>query len=193
MQHLGASHCTKNTDCNAFTIFFERHPTLDPGPTCSNPPSTTLIKCDLWAGTILRDISLNYGETRENFEGVIAGSNAVSFIHNSNTSTRLTKNQYVQDVIDNVPTAPGYSVETYANGAAIEAPLDCNGQDTYLGSAGWHDGQFHVARCTETCEEVSANSGEGRKCRFVNTYLLRRDGVPYSQQCAMYTAHWPTQ
>ena len=40
-----AAKCNAITDCIAINIFFERDATLDVGPGCPNPPSTTNIKC----------------------------------------------------------------------------------------------------------------------------------------------------
>jgi hypothetical protein len=92
-----------------------------------NPMSTTMIKCDLWAGTITPSIALNDGQMRSNFHVVMAGSNA-----------------YVKDIVgdsssnSSVSSVPaGYTVEKYANGAAITAPLDCHGVDTYMGVMYW--------------------------------------------------------
>jgi hypothetical protein len=49
---------------------------MEPGPGCMNPISTTQIKCDLWAGTILPTMPLNAGQMRQDFNVVMAGSNA---------------------------------------------------------------------------------------------------------------------
>jgi hypothetical protein len=56
-------------------MFYERAPIVEPAAACLNPSSTTLIKCDLWSGTIEPDIPLNEGQLRKNFHVVIAGSN----------------------------------------------------------------------------------------------------------------------
>ncbi|KAF1941449.1 hypothetical protein EJ02DRAFT_202427 [Clathrospora elynae] len=173
-----AAACNSHAGCNAFTIFFERSPVVNPGPGCANPASTTVIKCDLWAGTITREIALNHGQMREEFSVVMAGSNA-----------------YVKDVIDDgsIPVVFGYDVEAYENGNAIVALLDCNNTDTYMGVAAFKDGRFDIARCIAACNKASATDAFGRHCRFMNTYLQRRDGVPFSQHCALYTHHWPKQ
>jgi hypothetical protein len=42
----------------------------------ARPISTTQIKCDLWAGTILPTMPLNTGQMRHDFNVVMAGSNA---------------------------------------------------------------------------------------------------------------------
>lgn len=94
-------------------------------------------------------------------------------------------NGYVRDVPSGEPSFPGWSVESLG-AAAIEAPLDCKGKETYMGLQYWHDGKFDIERCLAACD-----AAQGPKCVFVNTYVQRQDGVPYSQHCAMYSAHWP--
>jgi len=135
----------------------------------SCPPS----ECDLWSGTILPNIAINEGQTREDFHVVMAGANA-----------------YVKDVV--TPDVPaGYALEKYAFGAAIEAPLDCNGEDTYMGMRYWQDGKFDAQRCITACEETKDVSG--RQCHFVNTYMQRRNNVPVVQHCAMFSKYWPIE
>jgi hypothetical protein len=140
-----------------------------PGPQCRNPPSSTKIKCGLWSGTITPDVAMNEGQFQQEFEVVIAGSNA-----------------YVKDVIDRVPLPDvfGYTSEVYDHGAAIQAPLDCHGKDTYLGVMQWYDGKYSARRCLNQCDDTAG-------CNFVNTFFQRKNNVPYSQHCSMFTARWP--
>jgi hypothetical protein len=65
-------------------VFYERAPIVEPGNGCLNPYSSTLIKCDLWAGTILPDIALNSGQMRKDFHVVISGSNG--YVKGTNTN-----------------------------------------------------------------------------------------------------------
>jgi hypothetical protein len=62
-----------------------------------------------------------------------------------------------------------------------------------MGLSYWHDGRFDIQRCIDSCQQATRDDVDGRQCHFVNTYLQRRDGVPYAQHCAMYTAYWPSQ
>ncbi|CAN9380491.1 unnamed protein product [Alternaria alternata] len=152
-----AHACNNDDNCNAFTIFFERQPVVSPAPElCPNPPSTTIIKCDLWSGTILPDIAISHGQLREQF--------------------------HVSD---------DYTIEKYDMGAAIEARLDCNGEDTYMGLKHWSDGHFDAQRCMDICKET--HDASGRQCRFANTYMQRRNNVPTDQHCALFSKYWPTQ
>jgi hypothetical protein len=120
---------------------------------------------------------MNNGQIREQFQVVMAGANA-----------------YVKDIIFNntTPAIPsGYAIEKYALGAAIEAPLDCNGEDTYMGLAYWPDGHFDAQRCISACEQT--HDATGRPCHFVNTYMQRRNNVPVIQHCAMFSEYWPSE
>ncbi|KAH4851886.1 hypothetical protein HBI56_087570 [Parastagonospora nodorum] len=165
-----AEACDSSSACNAFTIYAERNPVLVPGVNCPNPASTALIKCGLWQGTITSSThDLNHGQYQQEFHVVMAGSNA-----------------YVKQVkFDTVPSVPGYNTDTYNNGGAIQAPLDCHGNNTYLGFRSWMDGRFDARRCTDVCTAT-------KDCHFVNTYFLRDDDVPFAQHCSLYSAHWPS-
>ncbi|KAF2468768.1 uncharacterized protein BDR25DRAFT_304752 [Lindgomyces ingoldianus] len=70
-----AAFCNKTLGCQSFNIYYERDPTLNPGPGCLNPASTTFIKCVLWAGQVNAANAVNTGQWRANFQVVIAGSN----------------------------------------------------------------------------------------------------------------------
>lgn len=75
-----AALCNTATGCQSFNVFFERDPVIDPAPQCSNPPAQTDIKCTLFGGKISAANATNYGQYRQNFHVVIAGSNG----YNSN-------------------------------------------------------------------------------------------------------------
>lgn len=70
-----ASNCTSQSDCQAINIFFERDPTLDVGPECQNPPSTTTIKCVFWGSAVAEQNTQNEGYHNYEFVVAIAGSN----------------------------------------------------------------------------------------------------------------------
>ena len=71
-----ATQCSGITGCNAFNIYFERDPSVDPNSDCcANPPSYTNIKCAFWGDAITTANANNFGQWRNQFEVVIAGSN----------------------------------------------------------------------------------------------------------------------
>lgn len=71
-----AAACTAMPGCQAFNIFAERNPSLMPAVGCDNPSSITNIKCTFFAQPIAYTDAINWGEWRQNFGVVIAGSNA---------------------------------------------------------------------------------------------------------------------
>lgn len=70
-----AQVCNAAPNCQAFDIFFERDPVVDPAPACPNPAAQTDIKCTMFAAPVSAANATNYGQYRQNFHVVIAGSN----------------------------------------------------------------------------------------------------------------------
>lgn len=70
-----AAKCDAYKGCSSFNVYFERDPSLAPGRNCSNPTSTTNIRCVLWGSAIDANGATNNGQIREQFQSVIAGSN----------------------------------------------------------------------------------------------------------------------
>lgn len=81
-----ADYCTNTYGCQAWNIFFERAPSVNPAVGCPNPPSVTYVKCSLFSQTVASSqLATNAGQWRgpysganvtQNFQVVIAGSNA---------------------------------------------------------------------------------------------------------------------
>jgi hypothetical protein len=127
--------CSSIVGCAAVNIYFERDPKLNPGPGCPNPDAVTNIKCAFWGGPVSAQNAVNYGQWREQFQVVITGSNG-----------------YVSKGIN---TPPGYSPGVYLGDAAINAPLDCNGDDTFMGSKIFTGVPFDANLCATACSETS--------------------------------------
>ena len=72
--------CDMMTGCVAFNIYLERDPAVNPNVTagCPNPASVTNVKCSWWDSALVRADANNVGETRANFNVVIAGSSGES-------------------------------------------------------------------------------------------------------------------
>lgn len=79
---------------------------------------------------------------------------------------------------------PGYTFMESLGNAAIDPPLDCNGDGTYFGSHVFTDGDFDVGKCAALC---TANL---KHCKFFNTYILYKNHHPQGQYCTMYTQAW---
>jgi hypothetical protein len=131
----------------------------------------------LWGTVITPETATNTGQYRNNFHVVIAGSNG--YIRSPSSADSVS----------------GYT-GTYVGNAAVNAPLDCNGHSTYITYKEFSNGQpFSAARCAAACEtetQYNIQHLDSRSiCRFFNTYLLLKNGVPQGQICSLYNTTWP--
>ncbi|KAG9832415.1 hypothetical protein KCU98_g12821, partial [Aureobasidium melanogenum] len=174
-----ADKCTKINGCQAFNIYYERDPTVNPdSDNCNDPASLTQIKCVFWSGPVTSDNANNAGQWRNKFQVVIAGSNG--YVNKS------------------IATPVGYNAGVYLGNSAINAPLDCTGDDSYLQSAVVGTGVFDADLCAVACNEQASyarqhppSNGKFNKiCSFFNTYILYKNGQSLGQYCAMYDQTW---
>jgi hypothetical protein len=123
--------------------------------------------------------AVNTGQTRSSFQVVIAGSNGYT--------------------LSTVPTLPGYTGPVSLGIGAINAPLDCNGYNTYMGYKLFNDGApFDPGRCAAACTAQTAyniahppsDGSAPMLCNFVNTYILNDNGVSQGQYCSLYNETW---
>jgi hypothetical protein len=71
-----ASLCDQASGCQAFNMYIERDPSLDPNAeNCPNPPSTINYQCTLWGASVSAGEATNTGQWRDSFEVVITASN----------------------------------------------------------------------------------------------------------------------
>merc|ERR1712225_206163 len=129
--------CTSMSGCNSFNIYFERDPQYDPSVAgCSNPSSTTNIKCVFWGGAVTAANANNFGQMRDGFNVVIAGSNgyiAGSFAAKlaakaTATSSSSSAAASATDVAGNIYTIYYSSDGTqgaYSNAQASSSYTDC--------------------------------------------------------------------
>ena len=152
-------------------MYFERDPSVDPGTTCPNPPSTNVIKCVLWAHQVPASSAGNAGQWRNDFHVVIAGSNG-----------------YAKNA---PPPAEDDFTGPTELGGAIQAPVG-----SYIGAKFFDI--YDPAQCTSACEATTAYDhahivhadGTYDACNFVNVYELSKNGVPQGMYCAMYKQAW---
>jgi hypothetical protein len=71
-----ARRCDETEGCDAFNIYLERTPTLDPGPDCENSFSSTTIKCNLWGNQLNASDERTEPYIRWAFVVEVAASNA---------------------------------------------------------------------------------------------------------------------
>lgn len=94
-----------------------------------------------------------------------------------------------------IASVPGFTGTALP--AAINAPLDCNGKDTYMGSKLLTTGVFDAGLCATACMSQNTYnlqhppaSGSPQLCKFFTTYLMSKNGVPQGQYCALYSQTW---
>ncbi|KAI4728672.1 hypothetical protein E4T49_03498 [Aureobasidium sp. EXF-10728] len=175
-----ASKCNAINGCMSFNLYFERDPSVDPAADCPNPASYTMIKCVFWGGPVSSSNANNYGQWRNKFQVAIAGSNG-----------------YTNQTLE-VPA--GFGNVQYLNNAAINAPLDHEGYDTYMGSRIFTAGPFNASLCAAFCQTQNtyniahppSNGAPVKICNFFNTYLLyvNKTSNVEGQYCALYTEAW---
>ncbi|KAF5845869.1 hypothetical protein GGP41_008378 [Bipolaris sorokiniana] len=171
-----AAKCSTTKGCLSFNILFERDPEKVPATACPNPASTTVIKCVLWGTVLSTETATNDGQWRNDFHVVIAGSNG--YVRNPSAAESIS----------------GYA-GTFVGNKAVNAPSDCNGRDTYITYKEFSDGApFDPSRCATACEaetQFNIDHLNSRSiCRFFNTYILMKNGVPQAQICSMYNTTW---
>lgn len=170
-----ASDCRAIKGCISFNIFFERDPLQDPSATC-NPGSTNVIKASFWSAPLTKAVATNSGQYRNQFQVVIAGSNAYN-------------------LVDCAGELPGWTKEVY-NGCTINAPAtschkdkDAVPNDAYLTMSTIADGEFYPERCQSGCDAVTA-SNPLKPCNFVTSWAYILDDKYQYQVCAFYERYF---
>ncbi|KAL8839296.1 MAG: hypothetical protein Q9170_001813 [Blastenia crenularia] len=154
-----ASLCDQADGCEAFNMYIERDPSVDPNANdCPNPASTINYKCTLWGAPVAGEEATNKGQWRDSFQVVIAGSNGYN-------------KASPPDPVD------GFSGPTELGGA-INAPLD-NGKNTYLGYKYYPFSQsqgYTPSTCSAACK--SQTGYNSRHPNADGTYATCQDMGP---------------
>ncbi|KAI4724126.1 hypothetical protein E4T49_08149 [Aureobasidium sp. EXF-10728] len=70
-----ANKCATLPSCDSINMYFERDPSTSiNNSTCTNPPGITNVKCVFWKGAVGTANANNFGQRREGFQVVVAGS-----------------------------------------------------------------------------------------------------------------------
>ncbi|GAB7353549.1 hypothetical protein MBLNU459_g3984t1 [Dothideomycetes sp. NU459] len=176
-----ANLCDRASGCQAFNMYVERDPTLDPNAVdCPNPSSLTNYKCTLWGAPVCDKEATNFGQWRDSFQVLIAGSNA----YNKAAAP---------------PAVPGYTGPTELGGA-INAPLDAQGHNTYMGYKFYPFSQsqgYTPSTCAAACSSQTqynqahpAADGTFQTCTFFNSYVLSKNAIPQGLYCSLYNETW---
>ncbi|KAL8953330.1 MAG: hypothetical protein Q9222_000792 [Ikaeria aurantiellina] len=176
-----ASLCDQASGCQAFNMYIERDPTVDPNmESCPNPPSLTNYKCTLWGAAVSAAEATNKGQWRDSFQVLIAGSNAYN------------------------KATPPAAISCYNGptqlGGAINAPYNAQGQNTYMGYKYHPFSQtqgYDPSTCAADCNSQTAYNkrhpaadGSYQTCTFFNAYVLSVNAIPQGLYCSMYTQAW---
>lgn len=162
-------------------LYLERDPTVDPNVVnCPNPPSTTNFKCTLWGAPVAEPQATNKCQWRDSFQVVIAGSNG----YNKNAPS---------------PPIDGFTGPQELGGA-INAPLDAQGHDSYMGYQFFPFNQtqgYDPSTCASACTIQSQynsqhpnTDGSFQTCAFFNAYGLSQSSVPQGLYCSLYSQTW---
>ncbi|KAL8692578.1 MAG: hypothetical protein Q9218_002426 [Villophora microphyllina] len=175
-----ASLCDQADGCEAFNMYIERDPSVDPNATdCPNPPSTTNYKCTLWGAPVAAVQANNEGQWRDDFKVVITGSNGYNKASPPDPITGFTGPQEL--------------------GGAINAPLD-NGKNTYMGYKYYPFSQtqgYTPSTCAAACQAQTgynsrhpAADGTYATCSFFDAYVLSENAAPQGLYCSLYSKSW---
>jgi len=176
-----AAFCDNTTLCTAFNIYIERDPSVNPttngtnvgwGSNCPNPSSITNYKCSLWGSSIDAASATNYGQMRDEFEVVIAGSNGYD---KTNSTTP--------------PSVPGWGSPGNCSGGAISS-----GGSYWMGS-NFYPGPFNPSLCTlygqaqtSTNKQIAQQQGANSyvPCNMINAYMVHMNGVAQGTYCQLF-------
>lgn len=93
---------------------------------------------------------------------------------------------------NSISTPPGYYSSAFYGTASIDAPVDCNGNSTYITSQLFTGSPFDARLCSAACDAQNIKHAQGgsQPCRFFNTYILSRNNVAIGQYCNLYSQAW---
>ncbi|KAK7995178.1 hypothetical protein PG990_013951 [Apiospora arundinis] len=175
---LCADKCDKEAGCNAFDIFYERNGLTATGDQCPKPDPTTIIKCSYYTVPVTADLATNVGNLvttdtpdTNDFHIVIAASNG-----------------YLSKRWDPIP---GWTQPAGPFDAAINAPVNCEGTDTFIRSSTYpisSTSLYQPEKCTKACADQASYERQHPTPGKAPPHLP--NGVAQSQVCSMYTQQW---
>ena len=168
-----SAKCDQISQCSGFNLYFERAPIVEPNDSsCSNPNSTTLIKCAVYGYPVYGATATNVGQYRRHFRVVIAGSNGYS---------KFT-----------LPPAPtGFTNATAYKGAIRSYKAADMKYITYKS----YTGPVDVRVCASACQSLTKNNRERPysknptaydACNFFNIWVAVKANIPVGWTCSMY-------
>ncbi|WDK22908.1 hypothetical protein CGRA01v4_14199 [Colletotrichum graminicola] len=176
-----ASYCDSTSLCTGINIYIERDPSINPGQcSCTNPSSITNYKCTLWGSGVDKAAATNFGQPRDGFQVVIAGSNGYE---KTNNTTPVTP--------------PGWTKPQNCGGSIHNHPSTCLGQKFF-------PGPFDVNLCSSYAAAQNAQNSKflglaswaswfgysPLKCNFFNAFMVKENGIPQGTYCSLFTQQY---
>ncbi|KAK2016214.1 hypothetical protein LZ32DRAFT_107879 [Colletotrichum eremochloae] len=176
-----ASYCDNTNLCTGINIYIERDPSINPDQcSCTNPSSITNYKCTLWGSGVDKAAATNFGQTRDNFQVVIAGSNGYE---KTNNTTPVTP--------------PGWTKPQGCGGVVHNHPSTCMGQSFF-------PGPFDVSVCAAYAASQNAKNAKSvglaswaswfgyspLKCNFFNAFMVKENGVAKGTYCSLFSQQY---
>ncbi|KAK2043861.1 hypothetical protein LZ31DRAFT_554822 [Colletotrichum somersetense] len=175
-----ASYCDNTNLCTGINIYIERDPAYNPsGCSCTTPPSITNYKCTLWGSGVDKAAATNFGQTRDGFQVVIAGSNGYEKTNNTTPQN-----------------PPGWTKPQGCGGAVHNHPSTCLGQKFF-------PGPFDVSVCAAYAAAQNAKNSNSLgfsfasmfgyspfKCNFFNAFMVKENGVAQGTYCSLFAQQY---
>ncbi|KAK1573194.1 uncharacterized protein LY79DRAFT_526277 [Colletotrichum navitas] len=176
-----ASFCDSTNLCTGINIYIERDPSINPDQcSCTNPSSITNYKCTLWGSGVDQAAATNFGQSRDGFQVVIAGSNGYEKTNNT------------------TPTTPsGWTKPQNCGGNIHSHPSTCLGQKFF-------PGPYDVNVCAAYAAAQNAKNSKSLglasfaswfgysplKCNFFNAFMVKENGIPQGTYCNLFTQQY---
>ncbi|EME45351.1 hypothetical protein DOTSEDRAFT_128803 [Dothistroma septosporum NZE10] len=178
-----ANLCNNVDLCTAFNIYVERDPSLDPGPACPNPPSTTNYKCALWGSSISKQTATNTGQYRQDFHGK-------NFSHHDHHLVVIAASNGYDKTFFTHPSA----VSSFTLGQNISGQAITLAGSKTLGSeffAGPYDpnlcGYYATAQTSANKQNAQSKAlSSYQACNSFNAYTVYKAGYAWGTYCELY-------
>ncbi|KAI5244531.1 hypothetical protein E4T43_03750 [Aureobasidium subglaciale] len=144
--------------------------------------ATALPTSDVPSSDLTRRQNIDFDLVNNTPDPVVAADNTTNY--NQVAAIAAVKDEILKDPVPEdagtitrrdivVSNSVGYSSNLQLTGAAINAPLNCNGASAY-----------NIAH--------PPAKGSAKTCQFYSTYALYKNDVYQGQYCSMYTQAWST-
>ncbi|KAF4554306.1 Hypothetical protein D9617_4g000590 [Elsinoe fawcettii] len=170
-----AAWCDSTANCKAFNVYFERTPSVFPGPGCANPTAASSVRCALWSSALNTTQLTNIGQWRQDFMVVMQAS--------------LGFNKVTQPA----------SISGFNSPKALAGGIDITRQGSTGASVGsaFYTQTYNPQLCADLCTSTtSKNRIAGlqsralsfQPCNYFNVLQLSLNGQGQGTYCQLYTS-----